>query len=363
MSGFDARLSEAAAGARNCAIGIADVKDGESVLVVMHSGSDLRIAQAIGMVCREVGAHVDTIIMEGPERGAEVTKSLLGAMAGADVIFGNALVPHTDARKLGARFVGLYMKDIEGLTSPGARLPAEIVFKICELATEQWKQGKSIKLTDSRGTNLTARITKPHYVFGHVSGPLKAGEFLNFAGGFGGLCLWPDWTANGVVFFDTVTTFAGRNRTPLKWTVEKGRVIKVDGDPDQVRFIETAIEQGGQDGNHFGEIMIGLCPNARIQFDSMFGGLYLETERHAGVMHCAVGSSTDLYDEAGRPKAPSVAPKVHLDCMNLAPTIVIDETVSVDRGRLMVVDHPEVQELARKHKVSLGGSNGMRLGV
>jgi hypothetical protein len=242
------------------------------------------------------------------------------------------------------------MKDVEGFTSNGARLPAEIVFKICQLAEKQWKSGKTITVTDGRGTNLTAKIVKPSYAFGHITKPLASGEFVNWAGGFGGLCLWPEWTANGTVCFDAVTTFAEAPlRTPVKWTVENSRVVRVEGTPEHVQFFDNAIKNGGPDADHFGEIMIGLCPTATIRFDNMFAGLYLETERHAGVMHCAVGSSTDLYDDDGKTKAPSVRPAIHLDCMNLRPTIKIDDEYTTKDGRLVWVDHPEVQALAAKY--------------
>jgi hypothetical protein len=356
MSSFDPLVLDAIQGAQNCALGIADVKEGESVLIVLHNESDQRIAEAIGSVCRGVGARVDLMVVEGPERGAKVSKALAAAMASSDVIFLNMLIQHNDARQNGARVIGLYMKDVRGLTSPGARFPAEIVFKICELATEQWRNAKTMRVTCEHGSDLSAEITKQSHVFGHVSAPLGPGEFSNFAGGFGGLCLWPDWTGNGVVCFDTVTNFEGKARTPLRWTVSDGRVVGIEGEPEHVRFFEEAIEGGGTDADHFGEIMIGLCPHARIQFESMFGGLYLETERHAGVMHCAVGSSTDLYAEDGSPKMASVRPAIHLDCMNLAPTIVVDDEVSVDNGRLTVLDDPEIRELAAKYDIDLGMS-------
>src|SRR5580704_12386866 len=113
-----------------------------------------------------------------------------------------------------------------------------------------------MKVTCGYGTELSATITKPSYVFGHVMAPLGPGEFSNFAGGFGGLGMWPDWTANGVVYFDTVTTFPDRTRQPLKWTVSEGRVTKVEGEDEHVRIFEESFERAGADANHFGEIMI-----------------------------------------------------------------------------------------------------------
>ena len=350
---FEGELVEAVAGARNCALNLAAVSEGESVLIVMRNSSDMRIAQALAAACREVGAKVHVIVVEDPSgRSATLTPVLRDSMLAADVIFGNVRIDHGFARAAGARFVGLYTKDLDGFTGPGARLPAEIVFKICELAERQWKSGRTITVTLPLGTTLTARIVKASYAFGHVTAPLRSGEFANWSGGFGGLCLWPEWTANGEVYFDTVATFSGRTRTPLKWTVRDGRVVRFEGEERHVEFLEAQVKAGGKDADHFGEIMIGLCPTARIQFTGMYNGLYMETERHAGVMHCAVGSSTDLEDDEGRPKAPSVRPSIHFDCMNIRPTIRIDGELSVDDGRLTVLDHPEVQELAKRHGVT-----------
>jgi hypothetical protein len=319
----------------------------------MRNSSDMRIAQALGAACKEVGAAAHILVVEDPAgRAAVVTPLVRDAMLKADVIFGNVRIDHGFARAAGARFVGLYTRDLDGFTGPGARLPAEIVFKICELAERQWKNGKTITVTLPLGTTLTAKIVKPSFAFGHVTGPLRKGEFANWSGGFGGLCLWPEWTANGEVYFDTVATFAERTRTPLKWTVRDGRVVKIEGESQHVEFLEAQMKAAGKDADHFGEIMIGLCPNARIQFTGMYNGLYMETERHAGVMHCAIGSSTDLEDDEGRPKTPSVRPSMHFDCMNIRPTIRIDDELSVDRGRLVFVDHPEVQQLAKQYGVA-----------
>jgi leucyl aminopeptidase (aminopeptidase T) len=129
--------------------------------------------------------------------------------------------------------------------------------------------------------------------------------------------------------------------------------VGVEGDREHVEFVENAIAGGGPDANHFGEIMIGLNPAATIRFDNMFAGIFLETERHAGVMHMAVGSSTDFQDEHGNFKPASVKAGIHLDCMSLRPTIKIDDQYSVKDGRLVFVDHPDVQALAAKHHVTL----------
>lgn len=351
---FDGQLIEAAEGARNCVAHLAAVQEGESVLILMRNTSDMRIAQAVGVAARQLGASVHVLVIDEPaDRFAKLSPLAREAMALSDVIFSNVLTKHDFALAKGARFVGLFTATIGGFTGPGARLHPEIVFKICEIAERQWKAGKTITVTLPLGTTLTAKIVKPNYAFGHVTGPLKKGQFVNWAGGFGGLCLWPEWTANGEVYFDTVTTFPERTRTPLKWTVRDGRVVKVEGEPQHVEFIEGQIQAGGPDADHFGEIMIGLCPTARYQFDAMFNGIYMETERHAGVMHCAVGSSTDFQDEDGKPKTPSVRPTIHLDCMNMRPTILIDDELTIENGRLCAVDAPEVQELARKHGVTL----------
>jgi len=361
---YDGRVLEAMPGARNLALA-AGVKEGESVLFLMSNSSDLRLAQAVGAACREVGAKTHLLIVEDTaglvsgvfgdnSRNVQASPVVREAAANADVLFNNTRgLDIGNVRAKGARSVGLFTKDIDGLISPGARLHPEVIFKIVEVTQRQWRNAKTVTVTTDYGTKLTATVTKPNHVFGHITQTLKSGKFFNYAGGFGAVCMWPDWTANGDVAFDAVCNFNERTRKPLKWTVREGRVVKVEGDPEHVEFINSYVAKNGPDANHFGEIMFGCNPLSRIGFTSMYNGIHMETERHAGVMHCAVGSSTDMEDEHGNQKTVSVRPAMHFDCMTLRPTIRVDDELSIENGRLKTLDDPAVQEVAKKYGLTL----------
>src|ERR1051326_4874477 len=111
MTGLDGRLIEAAEGARNCVINVAGVKRGESVLVLLHTKSDLRIGESIAFICREVGANVDILIVGEPTEhwGTRLKTSAAGhaAMKEADVIFRNGVGAGGGERSMKTRSVGL----------------------------------------------------------------------------------------------------------------------------------------------------------------------------------------------------------------------------------------------------------------
>jgi hypothetical protein len=181
-------------------------------------------------------------------------------------------ISHTNARfeahKNGAAYVGLYMPDIDALASEGARFPADIIFEVGKKVAKQWQGGKTIRITCDKGTNISAQILDPlNNVVGDgtIAEPdgepvylrrvkIKPGKwrglFGNFAGGNGVVGMWPAWTAEGVIYFDAAHTFKGRLTKPLKYTVEKGRVVKVEGEQDKVDFFEGIFRQFGEDSRH-----------------------------------------------------------------------------------------------------------------
>lgn len=155
--------------------------------------------------------------------------------------------------------------------------------------------------------------------------------------------MWPAWTAEGVIYFDAAHTFKGRLRTPVKYTVKEGRVVKFEGDPEHVSFYEGIIKRFGEDARHVAEFMIGLNPKSRIFLDDP---THMEAHRHAGALHCAIGMSID--------EDRSVNPGIHLDNWIEKPTIYIDDQVCVDKGKLMVYyKDPDVLALLKKYEITL----------
>ena len=336
----------------------ANVKAGEQVLIITDTKTNLIRVEAVAAVCREVGARVTTIIMPAHELpNQEPPPPVAAAMKSADCIFAplSMSISHTRARneaiEKGARYIGMYGTDDE-LATEGARFPPEIIFAVARVVSEQWRKGKRIRVTCARGTDLTAEIVSPDYVVGWEAcvGPIgthrEKGTWLemfgNFASGFGVVGVWPEWTAEGEIYFDAAHTFPGRLRTPLKYTVRKGRVIKFEGDPEVVEFFEGIVQRFGPDAAHLSELMIGLNPKARLMLDDP---THIEAHRRAGCLHVAIGNSIDPEMR--------VFPGIHLDNLLIRPTIYIDEEPCVVDGRLLAYDRPEIRALLEKHGIRL----------
>lgn len=355
-------------GARNCAINYGYVKKGDKVLVLTDTKRDFRQAEAIALVCREVGAEVTVMIMKAHELpNQEPPKVVAEAMKAVDVVFGSLhyTISHTNARfeanRLKVGYMGMYASEIDSLASEGASFPVEIIFEVGKKVGNQWRNGKTIHITCDKGTDISAKILDPYNnVVGDGVPAEPGGEptlfrrvipkdgtyrglFGNFAGGFGVTGMWPAWTAEGVIYFDAAHTFKGRLRTPVKYIVEKGRVVKVEGEPDQVNFYEWIFRKFGQDARHVAEFMIGLNPKARIYLDDP---THMEAHRHAGSLHCAIGMSID--------KKRTVNPGIHLDNWIEKPTIYIDDQICVDKGKLIVYyKDPEILALLEKYEIQL----------
>jgi leucyl aminopeptidase (aminopeptidase T) len=356
---IDMKMVDAMIGARNCAITLADVKRGENVLVLGDSNSDARIAHVLAAACREVRANVNMMFMEARSvPHEEPEKMVAAAMKASDVFFEVCepmiLYAHAcrEAKEAGARHICCAMENINAMCSEGARFPLEITFEVCRRVFYQWRNGKEIHITSESGTDIRAQL-KPEYVIGGPMKPVEPGTFEVFAGGTGDVGMWPAWTAEGVMVFDCLHTFAGHLEHRPKIYVEKGTIVKVEGDPVHVKFFHDMKDQFGPDAWHLGELMIGLCPKARVTTEDP---THLEAHRHAGCLHAAMGMGVDFYrDPTDRTtmKPPTVDPGIHLDHLVIEPDINIDGVPCVRKGHLLVLDDPDIRALAESLGVKL----------
>ncbi len=357
------KLSRMMEGTRNCCVNWANVKRGEEVLVITDTSCDFDNAEAISAACNEVGANVTTVIIPQQELpNQEPPASVAAAMLKADIIFAplNYTISHTDARyaanAAGVRYMGMYASTTtDALASEGARFPAEIIFAVTKKVADQWCGGKRITITCDKGTDVVGDIRDPDKnVVGWQTTVAPMGEsqfgagswlnkFGNFAGGFGVVGVWPEWSANGVMYYDAAHTFKGLLVTPLKFVIKDGYVVEMDGDAEVVNFFKALPDRFGPDALHIGEFMIGLNPKTRIYLDN---GVHMEAHRHAGALHTAVGMSVD--------RDRTVNPGIHLDQWIHHPTIYIDDDICVEKGKLRVYyDDPEILALLDKYQITL----------
>jgi len=339
-------MIEAAEGARNCAIKLAGVTLNDDVLILTDAGSDLRISEALAYECSAVGADVTILVMKTrDEAAAELPKTVAEAVKVADILFTPVSnPPHqfsweaiSAARKAGVRWMPMIGLSIETLCSRGARFPPEVVFEVAKRIMSQLQNSKTINVTCKKGSNLSAKIVKPEYVSGGPVRPMQTGDYIGaFAGGFGVIHIWPEWTADGVIFFDALDSFEGKLATPLKCTVRNGRATRFEGQEEQVEFMKDATKC--ENGDHFAELGLGINPALSIRFDAP---VRWEAERHAGCLHCGIGRASRLPC------------KIHIDGFVPEPTILIDDEPCVKDGKLLILEDSEIRALSRKYGVKL----------
>lgn len=346
-------------GATNAVVKWGNLKRGENLLILTDTKVPTELVEALGCVGRSVGAIVTYCVMpplELPHQ--EPPKPIAAAMKEADLILGNLTntMSHStasfEAEKAGARYMNIG-PSAESMASKSVKFPPEIIFCMATKIARQWKRGKKITVQCSRGSNLTAEIKAQHVIGEEGAGaPLgtkilegkpRRSRFGAFEGGFGTVGIWPEWSANGVAYFDAAHGIVGLLQTPLKCTVENGYVKKLEGDPNVVNFFERLFRQFGQEAKHIGEIMIGLNP-----WVDVLAGLnafqHLLSHRAAGTVHICFGNSIDDFR--------TVKPGIHMDQLIIKPTILIDDTVCVENGRLAIYDDPEFIELCNQYHIN-----------
>jgi hypothetical protein len=109
-----------------------------------------------------------------------------------------------------------------------------------------------------------------------------------------------------------------------------------------VRKIEGGIaaeqlRRASPDGYYLRHALIGLNPKTRLA-----GGTQFEREKHAGAFYCGLDA---LRDGAPVTTTPGFA---HCDCQIDRPTIHVDGEPFVEDGRLLLLDAPEIREVAAR---------------
>ena len=347
------RIRDLVEGCNNLIVKWGNLKRNDAVLIVTDTRVDRQLITAMESVCRLEGATVITAIMDPPDLPhQEPPDCVAAAMAKVDlVVMCNSLltahnVATLKACQAGARFLGVG-PSLEAMASPGARFPAEIIFEVSRRVEAMWKKGKVIRVTCERGTDLTAAINPEHVTEG-TCGPLgtrltegrpRRGRIGFWEGGFGTVGTWPEYSTEGVVYFDAMQGFSGRLQTPLKVTIKKGMVENIEGGSAQVDYFHGIVRRFGRDAAHIGEIMIGLNPKADVDV-GLQDPSHLYAHRAAGTMHIAFGNSIDDFI--------TIRPGIHLDNLIIKPTVFIDDQVCVKNGRVAVLDDPDIQQRIRE---------------
>ncbi|MCH8820197.1 MAG: hypothetical protein IIB03_07750 [Acidobacteria bacterium] len=353
------------------------LKEGEKLLIVASRIEPL-VVQALSVAAEEMGVTTDVVVRDmssivnrlGREeldyerfdptnymgfRGVvnRVVPSWLGRMIDDyDVVLGfQARGTHYGqaGTDLKVRSASIDWSRAEQLASPAVSYPDELLELIAVKTWQKYIYGKTIHVTDPLGTDLTFSLDNTNRErFKETRGMATYGE-LSLERPIAHE-VHPDTepylTANPDARGVMVTRQAGYIPT-IRLFVEGGQVVRVEGGGAAGENIRMALERfrnirfpGYYPGPGIGwmeEIALGTNPKV---------GPAGPIRRRSGMLHMAFG--TDRYNRVSD-DVPSL-PSNHRD-MNFFDhvTFEVDGEKLVDRGRLTVLDDPEVRRVAAKY--------------
>ncbi len=322
-------------GARNF-VEFAEIRSDENVLLVSEYTTDYLVLETLSAEFKAAAADLCIIYMD-PAHGLKrkVPSMVLGAWNESDVMID--LLTHTllhgdQAWKMilerKIRYYSMLAMARPQVLATGARFPPALFREIADKAYQKARQSKEVRVTDVRGTDVTAEIDHEQGVW-DVPGRV-------FPGGV--ICLEPVWKAEGIIYFDIFTGF-GRTTQPIKLTIEENTCTSIEGGIESEWLRDhTNVENG----KNFAEVAFGLNPWMRLNIDDDPTKTHIEAHRHAGVAHMALG-------RADGTRGVVVDAATHIDGTIVSPTVYLDDEIVVDRGKLKLLDDPEIHELAKHY--------------
>lgn len=313
-------------GARRLVTICTDVQPGDRVLIVRDASTSPIIADAIADAAREVGGVAKVLEVDDAKTDSgEPPDEVRAALVSADVVFAavQVSITHTHAVQAaclrGARVAALTQWVPEMLLRGGIdadfRAIEPTVFKVASIFDE----GSRVTVKTRAGTDMvldiSGRIATPHA----KTGVVRPGQFHPI----------PDIeapvspvTGSGVIVCDASIPYLGIGllEEPVTLEVVDGRVVSIVGGTAAEKVRAKWEDLADPNVYHLAELGIGMNPEAVLT------GRMLDDEGVATTCHFGIGTSDTL---GGDVKAPS-----HFDFVVNDPTIVVDDVIVMDEGRL-----------------------------
>jgi hypothetical protein len=331
----------------------AGVTNGEAVLLITETSTDTRVTKAFTEVGKFYGCEIGVIIMDPVWPPKEAPWMVTNAMRGADVAFGLVAYPSIwrhpgaiEAMKLcGCRYISMAtMCSYETLASDACKWPMEIYWKIVEKMESLAKGIKKVRVTNPRGTDITADFDLLYAKLGVSKGAMQRGTMSIFPVGDSRMyptvpdyeTFQPTPCGNGTIVFDGFYQY-GLLKEPIRMEVENGWVTKIEGgqEADDLSHYLSQYENS----LHFNEISWGHNPRMPLQ---LWDKMLIQANRASSVVHLGVGDS--LMD--GGTICSKVKPA---GSILFKPNLFLDDQQVVLDGRLLLLDDPEVVDVAARY--------------
>jgi leucyl aminopeptidase (aminopeptidase T) len=332
---------ELARGARKLIEDIMLTRPGEEVVITADTSSDWRVVEATAQAAFAAGATPTVVWYESrPGAVIEPPKAVAGAIRQADVWveYAVAYLLHTEAYKRaleqGCRYICLTGMDVEMMVRTIAQVDYPKLIALSHALGRVIAQADEIRVTSPAGTSLTARMggRKIRY-----SGKLAdtPGEPIMLGGQISWCPL--EETIEGTIVFDGACwppKELGLLRAPIRLTLEKGRVTRVEGGHEARTLERWFASIGNPNIYRLAHYSLGFNPGV-----TRCTGRIVEDERVFGCIEFGIGSQGKqigglTWDAGG-----------HTDGIVLNPSIYLDGQPLEEEGRYV---HPDVVAACRE---------------
>ncbi len=307
-----------------------DIAPGEQVLIVADDTARPTLyGQAFREVVNSMGAEGTLVIIRERElAGQEPPAAVAAAMAAADVVI---RIPekwnmvHTNARR-SATDRGIRFFHVSCGPEPLMRqsVSADDIYQIAERTeklTRLLTEADRARVTSLGGTDITMSLRGRQALGMHPRGrPLGSSPIP----GTGEATLPPvEGTAEGVVVIDI--SIAGREGllpSPVKWVVEKGRIVEFQGPPTIVEWL-----WGLASRDEGASVLCQLAIGTSHTVPAVASGMNIDHGRE-GRIHMAFGRNDDFGG--------TTFSEVHVDGLFGGTSVELDGRLIIDNEKVVV---------------------------
>jgi leucyl aminopeptidase (aminopeptidase T) len=331
---------ELAKGARSIIEDIMLTQPGEEVVITADTSSDWRVVEATAQAAYAAGATPVVVWYETrPDAVIEPPGPVAGAIRESDVWieYVGAYLLHTEAYKRaleqGSRYINLAGMDVEMLVRTIAQVDYPKVIELSHALGALIAQADRIHVTSPGGTDLHARMGgRPIRYSGKLAD--TPGEPIML----GGQITWNplEETIEGTLVFDGALwppKELGLLRSPLRLTLEAGRVTQVEGGAEAKVLERWFASIGNPNIYRLAHYSLGFNPGVTRPT-----GRIVEDERVFGGIEFGLGSQ-------GSHIGPGWDSGGHTDGTVLNPSIILDGVPMEVEGRYV---HPQVVTICQE---------------
>jgi leucyl aminopeptidase (aminopeptidase T) len=299
------------------------VSPGEDVVVVCNPATRYLAERLRKEAERAKGEAVLAEFSERKQHGVEPPETVAAAMVRADVLLAPTVqsLSHTAARKAatdgGARAATLPGVTEEMLARVMSADMAELRRRGRAVA-DILDEGSEARITCANGSDMTLAIEGREAIADNGE-LMEPGAFGNLPCGEGFVSPHHD-AGGGTLFVDGTIASIGIPNAPVELTVENGALVAASGEMGEE--LMRQLQAAGADGTRLAELGVGTNDKA------ILSGELLEDEKLLGTIHVAFGASAGIGGEIQVP--------VHLDCVVMKPTLIVDGQDVVRDGELLV---------------------------